>query len=136
MAQSHHRRRRTSKALKGSAAIPDRAFFRIGEVARLLGVAPYVLRFWETEFPTLEPEKGPNNQRRYRREDVERLLGIKHLLYERGYTIDGARRFLASRRRPEDEPDARPSEGERANLLARRIKHEVESLLADIEKIK
>jgi DNA-binding transcriptional MerR regulator len=71
--------------------IPDKLYFRIGDVARLCEVPAYVLRFWETEFPQLKPNKGGTGQRLYRRKDVEMALRIKTLLYDQGYTIPGAR---------------------------------------------
>jgi DNA-binding transcriptional MerR regulator len=74
--------------------IPDKLFFRIGEVAALLAVEPYVLRYWETEFPRLAPKKSGTGHRLYRRKDVELLLKIKHLLYDKRYTIEGARQSL------------------------------------------
>src|SRR5580698_4717704 len=74
--------------------IPDKLFFRIGEVASLLAVEPYVLRYWETEFPSLAPKKSGTGHRLYRRKDVELLLKIKYLLYEKRYTIEGARQSL------------------------------------------
>jgi DNA-binding transcriptional MerR regulator len=75
--------------------LPDKLFFKIGEVARLAGVKQYVLRFWETEFPSIRPQKSKTNQRLYSRKDVEAVLAVKHLLYERKFTIEGARRHLA-----------------------------------------
>ncbi len=74
--------------------IPDKLYFRIGEVARLLDLPTYVLRFWETEFPQLKPNKGGTGQRLYRKRDVEMALRIRVLLYDEGYTIPGARQFL------------------------------------------
>lgn len=74
--------------------IPDKLYFRIGEVAGLLAVEPYVLRYWETEFPSLSPKKSGTGHRLYRRKDVELLLKIKHLLYDKRYTIEGARQSL------------------------------------------
>jgi DNA-binding transcriptional MerR regulator len=74
--------------------IPDKLYFRIGEVAGLLAVEPYVLRYWETEFPRLAPKKSGTGHRLYRRKDVELLLKIKYLLYEKRYTIEGARQSL------------------------------------------
>jgi DNA-binding transcriptional MerR regulator len=76
--------------------IPDKLYFRIGEVAGLLAVEPYVLRYWETEFPSLAPKKSGTGHRLYRRKDVELLLKIKHLLYDKRYTIEGARQSLVS----------------------------------------
>jgi DNA-binding transcriptional MerR regulator len=87
--------------------IPDKLYFRIGEVSRLVGVEPYVLRYWETEFPSLAPNKSGSGQRSYRRREVELLLEIKRLLYEKRYTIEGARRYLenaAKRQRPRSSP--------------------------------
>jgi DNA-binding transcriptional MerR regulator len=77
--------------------IPNKLYFRIGEVSRLLGVKAYVLRYWETEFPALAPKKSGTGQRLYRRKDVQTLLEIKHLLYDRRYTIEGARQYLQAR---------------------------------------
>ena len=77
--------------------IPDKLYFRIGEVSRLAGIKPYVLRFWETEFPALGPKKSGTGHRLYRRKDVELVLEIKRLLYEKRYTIEGARKYLGSR---------------------------------------
>ena len=81
-------------AVARSVEIPDKLYFRIGEVGSLLSLEPYVLRYWETEFPSLAPKKSSSGHRLYRRKDVELLLKIKHLLYEKRYTIDGARQFL------------------------------------------
>lgn len=72
----------------------DRDFYRIGEVSRLTDLKPFVLRYWETEFPMLEPVKSPSGHRLYRQEDVAMVLRIKRLLYDEGFTIAGARRHL------------------------------------------
>ena len=74
--------------------IPEKLFYRINEVATITQVKPYVLRYWETEFPTLAPEKDDNDQRRYRKGDIEVVLQIKRLLYEEKFTIAGARKQL------------------------------------------
>ena len=76
------------------AEIPDKLYFRIGEVSSLVGVEPYVLRYWETEFSGLSPKKSGTGHRLYRRREVELLLRIKHLLYEKRFTIEGARQYL------------------------------------------
>lgn len=81
----------------GKVASPPtltKARYRIGEVAALARVEPYVLRFWEREFPKLRPEKSPSGQRLYGRSDLETILRIKNLLYEQGFTIAGARKAL------------------------------------------
>jgi len=75
-------------------SLPNKLYFRIGEVARIVGVKPYVLRYWETEFTILRPGKTPSHHRLYRRRDVETLLEIKKLLYEEGFTIAGAKKKL------------------------------------------
>lgn len=79
--------------------IPDKLYFRIGEVSRLAGIKPYVLRFWETEFSSLGPKKSGKGHRLYRRKDVELVLEIKRLLYEKRFTIEGARKYLDERPR-------------------------------------
>ncbi|GAB4174460.1 MAG: hypothetical protein Tsb0017_18610 [Geothermobacteraceae bacterium] len=81
--------------------IPDKLYFRIGEVAELTGVKPHVLRYWETEFSSFKPVKSRKNQRLYRRKDVELVLRLKKLLYEEGYTIAGARKRLRQKDSPE-----------------------------------
>jgi len=77
--------------------LPNKLFYRIGEVSRLTGLEPYVLRYWETEFPQLKPEKGRSKQRVYKKEDIDRIIHIKQMLYSEGYTIAGARKKLSSR---------------------------------------
>jgi DNA-binding transcriptional MerR regulator len=82
-----------------TVSIPDKSYFRIGEVGKLLGVEPYVIRFWEAEFNTVRPIRSKKDQRLYRRKDVEELLTIKTLLYEDMFTIAGAKKQLARRRK-------------------------------------
>ena len=89
--------------------IPDKLYFRIGEVARLAGIKPYVLRFWETEFPALDPKKSGTGHRLYRRKNVQMVLEIKRLLYEKRYTIEGARKFLETRSKDSAPAPAVPS---------------------------
>ncbi len=93
-------------------AIPNRLFFRIGDVAELAGVETHVLRFWEAEFPRLSPKKTSTGQRQYRRKDVAAVLEIKRLLYDDLYTIAGARKVLrqkAKNKRKAPEPKAQPA---------------------------
>jgi DNA-binding transcriptional MerR regulator len=85
--------------MASSIKIPDRIFFRIGDVAEILGVKPYVLRYWETEFSLVSPEKSSAGQRVYRRSDVEALMLIKHLRYEERYSIEGARKRIRDLRK-------------------------------------
>lgn len=77
--------------------VPDRLYFRIGEVSSITGVPPYVLRYWESEFPALQPRKSGGGQRLYRKRDVALILEIKKLLYQERYTVAGARRRLTER---------------------------------------
>jgi DNA-binding transcriptional MerR regulator len=79
---------------QSALVIPDKLFFKIGEVCDIVGVQPHVLRYWESEFPMLQPQKNRAGQRTYRRKDVEMALRIRELLYEEGFTIAGAKRKL------------------------------------------
>lgn len=76
------------------SVLEETRYYRIGEVSRITALKPFVLRYWETEFPTLEPVKSPSGHRLYRQEDVDLVLKIKRLLYDEGFTIAGARRLL------------------------------------------
>ena len=96
MAQLEVRRRAMAV---DEAAIPDKLYFRIGEVAALCGLPAYVLRFWESEFPQLKPNKGGTGQRLYRQRDVRIVFRIQELLYQGGFTIPGARQALAAEQR-------------------------------------
>lgn len=88
------RKKSTGKHAANEVLIPDKLYFRIGEVATLCRLPAYVLRFWESEFSQLKPIKSSTGQRMYRRRDVESVLRIKQLLYEQGFTISGARQQL------------------------------------------
>lgn len=97
-AVSRDRQSRPSRQVRASLAespIPEKLYFRIGEVSDLTQTKPYVLRYWETEFSTLRPVKSRSRHRLYRRQDIETVLEIKRLLYEEGFTIEGARKQLA-----------------------------------------
>ena len=85
--------------------IPDRLFFRIGEAARIVGVKPHVLRFWEKEFDSIKPEKSHGNQRLYRRQDVVMLCRIKTLLHDQRYTIEGTRKKIKEESRSGSAPE-------------------------------
>jgi DNA-binding transcriptional MerR regulator len=119
----------------GAAAtpIPDKIYFRIGEVARLAGVPPYVLRYWETEFPEIAPKKFGTNHRQYRRKDVETVLEIKRLLYDKRFTIEGARKHLTSRKRAEPKAKAPVAQtalfGDGHGAALREIRRELEEIL-------
>jgi DNA-binding transcriptional MerR regulator len=102
------------KRLPPATEIPDRLYFRIGDVARLCGVEPYVLRFWETQFPSLKPNKGGTGQRLYRRREVELALRIKQLVHNEGYTLAGARQALEVAPRPRGKQGVLPLTNEEA----------------------
>ena len=98
----------------------DEGLYRIGEVSRKTGVKAFVLRYWETEFPMLEPIKGPNGRRSYRPEDVDLILKIKRLLYDEGFTIAGARRHLREGANSEERSSIPPGQGAH-QLLNRKL---------------
>jgi DNA-binding transcriptional MerR regulator len=107
------------KTASAGPSIPDKPYFKIGEVAKIAGVKPSVLRFWESEIGALRPEKSSTNQRVYTRRHVERVLEIKSLLYDQGFTIAGARRKLRT-----------PAGKQRADeALLGRVEREVRELL-------
>jgi DNA-binding transcriptional MerR regulator len=102
------RKKTTSKHAADAVLIPDKLYFRIGEVATLCHLPAYVLRFWESEFPQLKPVKGSTGQRMYRKRDVESVLRIKQLLYEQGFTIAGARQQLRTESKSDKTQSAIP----------------------------
>ena len=110
---------------KTSPEIPDKNYFKIGEVCALTGVKPHTLRYWENEFPLIKPRRAGSRQRLYRRRDIETILKIKHLLHEEGLTIAGARRQL---RRTDDTGPPAPQ----AQLLEK-IKQELIAIKAILQ---
>ena len=98
------RKKNTAKHKADEILIPDKLYFRIGEVATLCHLPAYVLRFWESEFPQLKPVKSSTGQRMYRKRDVESVLRIKQLLYEQGFTISGARQQLRAENKGRQDP--------------------------------
>ena len=111
---------------------PVKLYYRIGEVSDIVGVEPHVLRYWETEFRSIRPQKSRKGQRIYSRRDVEKLLTVKDLLYSHGFTIAGARKKL---REGGAEPAAADEQEKRVTLRTRllEIRGEVASLLAELE---
>jgi len=103
--------------------IPDKAYFRIGEVSKILNVEPYVIRYWETEFKSIKPVRTKSAQRLYRQKDVQELLTIKDLLYAQRFTIDGAKKQLA-KMRGDVEPEGKSFDQEKLLL----IKHELQKI--------
>lgn len=116
--------------------IPDKVYFRIGEVGELVGVETHVLRYWESEFALIKPRRGKSKQRLYRRKDVETLLLIKHLLHHQGYTISGARKFLKHGPRVQGKQGGESQECHRrsasADLLLQ-VKQELQSILRQLD---
>ncbi len=120
-----------------AAAIPDKLYFKIGEVAEIVGVKPYVLRYWETEFPEIAPSKSKSKQRLYKRKEVETILHIRDLLYKERFTIDGARKRLkelGKRSRSFDEAK-QISLKLPASQVSPSVLSEIRAKLAELEKI-
>ena len=119
--------------------IPDKLYFRIGDVSRLADLKPYVLRFWESEFPALAPKKSGTNQRLYRRKDVELILEIKSLLYEKRYTIEGAKKYiLAKAKKPAPTPRKKAAQGDLFHsdpLLNTEVAGQIRKELADLLRL-
>lgn len=113
---------------KNEIIIPEKLYFRIGEVSSLCKLPAYVLRFWETEFPQLKPVKSSTGQRMYRRKDVDTLLRIKTLLYEEGFTIAGARQQLRMEATAAKNQAPLPFPSHSVSDL-RRIRHGLEEIL-------
>src|SRR5581483_12483627 len=98
------------------SSLPQKLYFRIGEVAGIVGVEPHVLRYWEREFRTIRPTKSAKGQRVYSRRDVENLMRVRELLYRDGFTIAGARKRLQKAGVEPDEGDVKASERLRETL--------------------
>ncbi len=120
-------RKKTAKPAE--IVVPDKLYFRIGEVAELCSLPAYVLRFWETEFPQLKPVKSGTGQRMYRRRDVEHVLRIKTLLYDEGFTIPGAREKLKAESKPARSQTALPFAVPRTDEL-KRVRQGLKELLS------
>ena len=85
--------------------IPDKLYFKIGEVSKISGLPSHVLRFWESEFKKIKPRRTASGQRSYTKKDIETILAIKHLLHDKKFTLEGARKYLNSRTDPDSQPD-------------------------------
>ncbi|WP_310599023.1 MerR family transcriptional regulator [Desulfobulbus sp.] len=117
--------------------IPDKIYFRIGEVSHLVGVDTHVLRYWESEFSLIKPFRGPSKQRLYRRQDVYNLLRIKQLLHDEGYTISGARKHLKQLGLDQHAGGAGNASGRIIDeSLLMRIKQELREILAQLDTTK
>ena len=112
--------------------LPVKLYYRIGEVSDLVGVEPHVLRYWETEFRSIRPQKSRKGQRIYSRRDVDRLLKVKDLLYTHGFTIAGARRRLRETGlEPPTQAEVRVAD--RTRVMLGDLRRDVESMLAEID---
>lgn len=126
------RARASKDSAKRAKTFPDKLFYKIGEVARIARVEPYVLRYWETEFPFLKPRKNKSGQRVYIRKDLEQILAVKQLLYEEKYTIEGVRqKFSASSSSSSDGASLKKGAGEPAATLEH-IKSRLRSILEQL----
>ena len=111
-----------------AARLPDKIYFKIGEVSEIVGVEPYVLRYWETEFELLKPSKAPSKHRLYKKRDIELLLEIKRLLYTEGFTIEGARKKLKETKKEEKNQLKLPLADQKYKNALVKIKRELKSL--------
>ena len=142
MPRSHtSRAQRRSQSALAEVFIPDKLYFRIGEVSKLTHTKSYVLRYWETEFPTLHPGKSSTGHRLYRRQDVEMVLEIRRLLYAQGFTIEGARKRLGcegaaekgkSKQKHLFSGSQEPAVPDRSHL--RSIRHELQGILTILRR--
>jgi DNA-binding transcriptional MerR regulator len=137
------RQNTTEKVLSGSPGagnIPDKLYFKIGEVKKITGVEPHVLRYWESEFKIIRPQRASSKQRLYRRVDVENILRIKKLLYEDGYTVPGARKLLTEKRdetEKERKKESRPQPkipGTGARSMLAELRSDLKQLQEMLEK--
>ncbi len=127
----------TAEKKKRSGAdpiIPDKLYFRIGEVASLCRLPAYVLRFWETEFPQLKPVKSSTGQRMYRQRDVENVLRIKKLLYDEGFTIAGARQQLKAELKPSQRQDGLPFPKQRSTDSLKKVRQGLQEILGILKR--
>jgi len=116
--------------------IPDKLYFKIGEVAKMAEVPTHVLRYWESEFTEIKPKRANSKQRLYRRQDVEVILKVKTLLHEQGYTIAGARKFVSSGediKQPSPAPIVHNKLGDKLSSIKQELK-ELQSLLSKDQK--
>ena len=113
-------------------AIPDKLFFKIGEVAEIAGVEQHVLRYWEDEFDSLQPEKNRSGQRVYQKKDVELILRIKFLLYEELFTIAGAKKKLKFRKKIHTQANINFN-AEEISQFNKKLKHDLEFILKTLE---
>jgi DNA-binding transcriptional MerR regulator len=125
-----------SESLKSYITFPDKLFYKIGEVSKIVGVEPYVLRYWETEFSFLKPRKNKSGQRVYIKKDVELLLSIKRLLYQERYTIEGVRKRLglsAVQEESKPELDFSKKENRQPSRVIEHVKKRLREMLSQLQ---
>jgi len=120
------------ESLKFENPLPDKLFYRIGEVSKIVGVEPYVLRYWETEFPFLKPRKNKSGQRVYIKRDVELLLQIKKLLYHERYTLEGVRKKFSNLSVRSAGPEVRTAESRNPPKTIEHIKKRLREILSQL----
>jgi DNA-binding transcriptional MerR regulator len=118
----------------GPGSIPDKLYFKIGEVKKITGVEPHVLRYWESEFKIIRPQRASSKQRLYRRVDVENILTIKKLLYEDGYTVPGARKLLIEKKNEKQNSPKPKVPGTKASSMLAELKNDLKQLQEMLEK--
>jgi DNA-binding transcriptional MerR regulator len=119
----------------GTGIIPDKLYFKIGEVKEITGVETHVLRYWESEFKIIRPQRASSRQRLYRRVDVENILTIKKLLYEDGYTVPGARKLLTEKKETKKKSRKPPAlSNTRARSMLTELKSDLKQLQEMLEK--
>jgi len=121
-------------ASPGPGSIPDKLYFKIGEVKLITGIEPHVLRYWESEFKIIRPQRASSKQRLYRRVDVENILTIKKLLYEDGYTVPGARKLLTEKKDGKKSKPKPKVPGVKARSMLAELKSDLKQLQEMLEK--
>jgi DNA-binding transcriptional MerR regulator len=124
------------ESLKTSISFPDKLFYKIGEVSKIVDVEPYVLRYWETEFPFLKPRKNKSGQRVYIKKDVELLITVKKLLYQERYTIEGVRKrlgFFSAGSEPKTEKELQRKEVRQPSRAIEHVKKRLREILSQLQ---
>jgi len=126
-----------SESVKPYRPLPDKLFYKIGEVSQIVGVEPYVLRYWESEFPFLKPRKSRSGQRVYVKKTIELILEVKKLLYEERYTIEGVRKRLGGGAiqlvEPTPEPEVQTSEVKKHSRSIEYVKKRLKEILSQLQ---
>lgn len=128
--------RSVQESLKPVISFPDKLFYKIGEVSKIVDVEPYVLRYWETEFSFLKPRKNKSGQRVYVKKDVELLITIKNLLYNERYTIEGVRKqlgFAAAASEAKPSKDVQKKEGRPASEVIEHVRKRLRDILSQLQ---